>query len=106
MNPDCLPPRPPVAAGRLLRLSDEQLAALIFRGHEAAFEALVARHRPALVRHCTRLLGGADAEEAVQDALLRAYVALSRGRSVDHVRGWLWMIAHNRALNLLRSRPA
>jgi len=97
-------PNLPLDIERLQRLSDERLAALTAEGQELAFEALVARHRAALVQHCAALVGRADAEEAVQDALLRAYLALSRGRPVEHVGGWLWMIAHNRALDQLRLR--
>ncbi len=90
-------------------LSDERLAKLSAEGIDSAFAMLVLRHRRALVFHCAELVGTADAEEAVQEALLRAYLALARGESVNHVGPWLRTIAHNAALNLLRarrSRPA
>ncbi|HTX32751.1 MAG TPA: sigma-70 family RNA polymerase sigma factor [Solirubrobacteraceae bacterium] len=85
-------------------LSDEKLAELIAQGDQAAFELLVTRHRRVLVNHCAQLVGRADAEEAVQEALLRAYLSLSRGHSVQRVSAWLRTIAHNTALNLLRAR--
>ncbi len=87
-------------------LSDERLAELSADGLDSAFAMLVLRHRPALVCHCADLVGHTDAEEAVQEALLRAYLALSRGESVSRVGPWLRTIAHNAALNLLRARSA
>jgi RNA polymerase sigma factor (sigma-70 family) len=100
-----------VPASRLARLSlrvqpDDRLAELAGLGSEAAFEAIVHRYRGALVRHCAQLVGDADAEEAVQDALLKAHRALARGSAVHSLGPWLHAIAHNSALSLLRSRPA
>lgn len=106
MNPRFLASRRAPRADFLDGLSDEQLGQLIAHGKDAAFEVLVARYRRALIGHCVQLLGPADAEEAVQEALLRAYLALSRGHSVQRVGPWLWTIAHNTALNLLRTRKA
>ena len=105
MNPRPVPPDRP-ARSVLATQSDERLTALVATGSEAAFEALVARHRRSLVRHCAGILGPADAEEAVQDALLRAHAALCRGTTVHHAGSWLHAIAHNTALNALRSRAA
>lgn len=85
--------------------SDEALARLTASGSDAAFEILVARHRSALLRDCARIVGEADAEEATQDALLRAHAALRRGGpEILQVRAWLTVIARNAALNILRSR--
>jgi RNA polymerase sigma factor (sigma-70 family) len=106
VNPRFLAQRRAPRAELLAPLTDEELAELIAQGHEQAFEALVARHRRVLVNHCSQLVGRADAEEAVQEALLRAYLSLSRGQSVQRVGAWLRTIAHNTALNLLRSRGA
>jgi RNA polymerase sigma factor (sigma-70 family) len=105
MNPRLVPPAR-LARSVLRTQSDERLTELARSGSDAAFEALVARHRHALVRHCARLLGNADAEEAVQEALLRAHAALRRGDPVRRIAPWLHVIAHNAALNLLRSRSA
>jgi RNA polymerase sigma factor (sigma-70 family) len=106
VNPRFLASRRAPRAELLEALTDEQLAELTAQGQDAAFEVLVARYRRALINHCAQLLGRADAEEAVQEALLRAYLALSRGHSVQRVGAWLWTIAHNTALNLLRTRGA
>ncbi len=87
-------------------LSDERLAKLSADGIDSAFAMIVLRHRRTLVCHCAELVGQADAEEVVQETLLRAYLALARGESVNHVGPWLRTIAHNAAVNLLRARAA
>jgi RNA polymerase sigma-70 factor (ECF subfamily) len=66
--------------------------------------------RPELHRYCARLMGSViDGEDVVQDTLVRAYVALqdleAQGlEETPPLRPWLFRIAHNRALDLLRSR--
>jgi RNA polymerase sigma factor (sigma-70 family) len=103
MNPKLVPVSS-LARSVLRTQSDERLVELTRSGSDAAFEALVARFRRPLLRHCARIVGDADAEEAVQDALLRAHAALLRGASVHNVRAWLYVIAHNAALRILRVR--
>ena len=103
MNPHLVP------TSRLARLSlrmqrDERLAELAGLGSEAAFEAIVHRYRRAMVRHCARVLGDSDADEAVQEALLKAHRALAAGAPVQSLGPWLHAIAHNTALALLAGR--
>ena len=86
--------------------SDERLLELARSGSDAAFEAIVQRYRRQLVRYCARVLGDADAEEAVQEALIRAHGALTRGASVRKLGPWLHAVAHNAALGVLRRRLA
>jgi RNA polymerase sigma factor (sigma-70 family) len=101
-------PRLPALARISLRMQcDERLAELVGLGSEAAFEAIVHRYRAPLVRHCAQVVGRDDADEAVQDALLKAHRALAAGTVVHSLGPWLHAIAHNSALSLLRShRPA
>ncbi|GLH76693.1 DNA-directed RNA polymerase sigma-70 factor [Bradyrhizobium sp. SSBR45G] len=67
--------------------------------------ALAERLRPELHRYCARLMGSViDGEDVVQDALARALAAVDDMRAVASPRAWLFRIAHNRALDLLRSR--
>lgn len=67
--------------------------------------ALAGELRPELHRYCARLMGSViDGEDVVQDTLARAFVALDGLREVPPLRAWLFRIAHNRALDLLRSR--
>jgi RNA polymerase sigma-70 factor, ECF subfamily len=68
-----------------------------------AFEALVKAVRPDLLRYCARMVGSAaDAEDVVQDALTRAFHAFPATSSADNLRGWLFRIAHNKAIDHLR----
>lgn len=63
------------------------------------------RLRPKLHRYCARMVGSAlDGEDIVQDALLRALEAAPPDRPIDNPEGWLFRIAHNLALDLLRRR--
>ena len=66
--------------------------------------------RPELHRYCARLMGSViDGEDVVQDTLARALVALQdlelqNPDAMPQLRPWLFRIAHNRALDLLRGR--
>jgi RNA polymerase sigma factor (sigma-70 family) len=84
--------------------TDERLAELVADGSVAAFELIVVRHRRSLIARCARIVGDGDAEEAVQDALVKAHAALARGDEVRNVRAWLHAVAHNTAVSLLRDR--
>jgi RNA polymerase sigma-70 factor, ECF subfamily len=67
--------------------------------------ALTADLRPELHRYCARLMGSViDGEDVVQDTLARALVALGEIEEMPQLRPWLFKIAHNRALDLLRGR--
>src|SRR5262245_40757491 len=69
----------------------------------AEFEALITDIRPELHRYATRMIGSVvDAEDVVQDALAKAYSALPTTPSVANMRGWLFRIAHNKAIDYLR----
>jgi RNA polymerase sigma factor (sigma-70 family) len=84
----------PWLSGRLLRtLTDERLAALAGEGHERAFAVLVDRYRRSLLGFTRGLGAGGRAEDIVQQVFMQAWVALSAGAEVDHVRGWLHQIA-------------
>jgi len=61
--------------------------------------------RPELHRYCARLMGSViEGEDVVQDTFARAFVALDELPDAPPLRAWLFRIAHNRALDLLRSR--
>jgi RNA polymerase sigma factor (sigma-70 family) len=69
------------------------------------FLALVDDVRPELHRYCARMTGSiADGEDIVQDTLARAYYELSELKELPALRSWLFRIAHNRALDYLRSK--
>jgi RNA polymerase sigma factor (sigma-70 family) len=61
--------------------------------------------RSELHRYCARLMGSViDGEDVVQDTFARAFGALDELEETTPMRAWLFRIAHNRALDLLRSR--
>jgi RNA polymerase sigma-70 factor (ECF subfamily) len=68
------------------------------------FLAMVADVRPELHRYCARLTGSViEGEDIVQETLARAFYALSLSEEVPPLRPWLFRIAHNAALDLLKS---
>jgi len=67
--------------------------------------ALAGDLRPELHRYCSRLMGSViEGEDVVQDTFVRAFVALEDPQDMPSLRRWLFRIAHNRALDLLRTR--
>jgi RNA polymerase sigma-70 factor (ECF subfamily) len=76
------------------------------RGDEDAFRRLVLRYRGELHAHCYRMLGSVhDADDALQDALLRAWRGLARFEGRSSLRAWLYKIATNTCLDLIARRP-
>ena len=75
------------------------------RDRRAELLALTGELRPELHRYCARLMGSViDGEDVVQDTMARALAALDEIKEMPQLRPWLFRIAHNRALDLLRSR--
>src|SRR5947208_13132607 len=75
-------------------------------GDESAYSRLVEPHRTELHAHCYRMLGSVhDAEDALQEALLRAWRGLSRFEGRSSLRSWLYTIATNTSLNVIEKRP-
>ncbi|NPU63674.1 sigma-70 family RNA polymerase sigma factor [Bradyrhizobium sp. 83012] len=74
-------------------------------GRRAEIAALAEQLRPELHRYCARLMGSViDGEDVVQDTLARALAASDERQDIGMLRAWLFRVAHNRALDLLRSR--
>jgi RNA polymerase sigma factor (sigma-70 family) len=68
------------------------------------FLSMVEGVRPELHRYCARLTGSViEGEDIVQDALAKAFYALSQSPEVPPLRPWLFRIAHNAALDFLKS---
>jgi RNA polymerase sigma factor (sigma-70 family) len=74
-------------------------------GDAAAFAAIYERHHQALYRYCRSILHhDHDAQDALQSTMARAFAALQdEPRNID-MRPWLFRIAHNEAISLLRRR--
>src|SRR3954464_621089 len=70
---------------------------------QAEFEDLINDIRPELHRYVTRMVGSAvDGEDVVQEALAKAYNSLGMLTPASNLRGWLFRIAHNKAIDYLR----
>ena len=83
--------------------SDERLVALARAGSERAFAEITRRYQKALRVYCSRLVGPERAQDAVQQALLQAFLSL-RDRAPREIalRPWLYRIAHNCSIDLIR----
>src|SRR5438128_4005124 len=75
-------------------------------GNEGAFGRLVEPYRSELHAHCYRMLGSVhDAEDSLQEALLRAWRGLAKFEGRSSLRSWLYTIATNTCLNAIAARP-
>ncbi len=83
----------------------EQTLALAQGGDAGAFEALVAPHRRELQAHCYRMSGSLqDAEDLLQESLLRAWRGLARFEGRASLRTWLYRVTTNTCLDALDKR--
>jgi RNA polymerase sigma-70 factor (ECF subfamily) len=87
-------------------MTDQEVVAAVAAGDEAAFTALVERHRRELHVHCYRMLGSLEeAEDRVQETFLRAWRRRADFEGRSSLRVWLYRIATNACLEILRRRP-
>ncbi len=99
---------PPTRSARILplaRLGDEALAARAAAGNTAAYGELCERYHAPLLGYCRSiLLNDDDANDATQAALENALRALPRKEPGRPLRPWLYRIAHNESINIVRKR--
>jgi RNA polymerase sigma factor (sigma-70 family) len=98
--------RPIRGPKRLLALrADARLVELVRAGDDVAFEVLYERHVAGLLGFCRHMLGSQEeAEDAVQQAFVSAHGAIGRGSREIVFKPWLYTIARNRCLSILRAR--
>jgi RNA polymerase sigma factor (sigma-70 family) len=98
----------PLRSKRLLTLArDETLVLQMRRGNEAAFELAFERHGAGILGFCRHMLGSREeAEDAVQQTFAAAFRDLQRGEERTlALKPWLYTIARNRCISMLRARP-
>ncbi|HEX8205223.1 MAG TPA: RNA polymerase sigma factor [Solirubrobacteraceae bacterium] len=84
---------------------DAELVRLVRLGHEPAFEQIYDRHHRGILSFCRHMLGSRDeAEDAVQHTFIAAYKDLRASDKPIHLKAWLYTIARNRCLSMLRAR--
>jgi RNA polymerase sigma factor (sigma-70 family) len=94
------------APKRLLGLAgDERLVEEIRAGNERAFEVAFERHGSGVLSFCRHMLGShEEAEEALQHTFAAAWSDLARNPRPIRLKAWLYTIARNRCLSVLRAR--
>ena len=89
----------------LAALSDERLVEQVQRGNDAAFEVVFDRHHRAILSFCRHMLASPDeAEDAVQQTFISACDSLQGSARDIKLKPWLYTIARNRFLSILRAR--
>jgi len=87
-------------------LSDARLARRAVRGNSRAFEAIFRRYHQQLYRYCAAIVGNsADAQDAVQNTMVKVLQALPGEERRVELKPWLYRIAHNEAIEIVRRRP-
>jgi RNA polymerase sigma-70 factor (ECF subfamily) len=88
------------------QLHEQELLGAARGGDEDAFRRIVEPHRPGLHVHCYRMLGSLqDAEDALQETLLRAWRGLAGFEGRSSATTWLYRIATNACLDAIARRP-
>jgi RNA polymerase sigma factor (sigma-70 family) len=93
--------------GRSRLLGDRHLARLAKRGDRKAFETIFRRYHQELYRYCRAILGDEDeAHDALQSTMAAALHSLPGTNREIALRPWLYRVAHNEAISILRRRQA
>src|SRR6476646_4061163 len=92
-------------AGLLGVLSDDRLARRAVSGDERAFAAIFRRYHQSLYRFCLGIVGDPqDAQDALQNTMVKVLRALPGEERRIELKPWLYRIAHNESIDLLRRR--
>lgn len=94
-------------AGVSVLLSDDRLAKRATEGDQRAFTAIFQRYHQSLYRFCVAIVGNPhDAQDALQNTMVKVLKALPGEERRIELKPWLYRIAHNESIELLRRRPA
>ena len=86
-------------------LSDDRLARRAVEGDERAFAAIFDRYHQSLYRYCLAIVGDSqDAQDALQNTMVKVLRALPGEQRRIQLKPWLYRIAHNESIELLRRR--
>src|SRR3954453_1181172 len=89
----------------LAPLGDDRLVEQVRRGNDAAFEAIFDRYHRGVLAFCRHMLASTEeAEDAVQHTFVQAYNAIRAGGRDLKLKPWLYAIARNRCISILRAR--
>lgn len=92
-------------AGFARMLSDERLTRRAVGGDERAFAAIFRRYHQSLYRFCLTIVGNSeDAQDALQNTMMKVLRALPGEERKIELKPWLYRIAHNESIDLLRRR--
>jgi RNA polymerase sigma factor (sigma-70 family) len=93
------------SAGLVRLFSDEKLTRRAVGGDERAFAAIFRRYHQSLYRFCLAIVGNPeDAQEALQNTMIKVLRALPGEERSIELKPWLYRIAHNESIDLLRRR--
>src|SRR6476646_9071816 len=86
-------------------VSDDRLARRATKGDRRAFAAIYRRYHQSLYRYCLAIVGNPeDAQDALQNTMVKVLRALPGEKRQIQLKPWLYRIAHNESIELLRSR--
>jgi RNA polymerase sigma factor (sigma-70 family) len=92
-------------AGAMRVLSDDRLARRAVKGDDRAFAAIFDRYHQSLYRYCLAIVGDSqDAQDALQNTMVKVLRALPGEERRIELKPWLYRIAHNESIELLRRR--
>ena len=105
MSEAAAPSAPRSGPGVAVMLSDDRLAQRATKGDRRAFAAIFRRYHQSLYRFCLAILGSPeDAQDTLQNTMIKVLRALPGEERKIELKPWLYRIAHNESIELLRRR--
>jgi RNA polymerase sigma-70 factor (ECF subfamily) len=92
-----------VARKSVTNLSDQEIIMLVLSGQKEQYKELVRRYQDKIYRYTTYLIGSSElAQDATQSAFIKVYINLNGYDNAYKFSSWLYRIAHNEAISLVR----